>query len=261
MATLEIDVNCMCLVVTGADGAMHVLLPTTDEHGGHHQHVAVMLFNGPTGVQSVRLEGWGLNVDGTAPAPSARSAAAAQKFKETVPNLSAISGNGVDPKLFTSSSPAGVAMRINLGAARIVDVEAQARRWRLNGNTSRLANKIVLRAENVSPELGWEPIGATGGVPLGTLSNVVPEGTRNPVHRLSIHHVMKGHEPPQHNGASLNDDDVRHHFSAYYKLFGFTNVTNNELPFRFVSGGPGQPPKPAPPADVHYCKTAGGTTP
>ena len=45
MATLEMDLNCMCLLVPdpspgGNRGAVHVLMPNTHDHGPDDRHVA-----------------------------------------------------------------------------------------------------------------------------------------------------------------------------------------------------------------------------
>lgn len=258
MATLEIDFNCMCMYVPGKSGAMHVLLPKMGHHTAHDAHAVVLAYHDMNHcLQVVPMEHWELIVDGTTPRPTLWSYIAAIAFRNRLVNLSDLTKKPVDPQRVTSQTPDGVVSRITLRKGRITRVDAQWHVWRVKGAKYRLAHRVTWRVENVPLDLLWQSLGtsASMGEPLDTLASVRPESPRGPLYKLSVHHVLKEHVPPNPSN-KLKDSELREHFKEYFKLMDFPHPGDDLLPFRTPLFP--RPNSPAPPSGTHYCKSSQG---
>ncbi|MBA3969781.1 MAG: hypothetical protein H0X52_06740 [Gemmatimonadetes bacterium] len=237
MATLEVDINCLCLFVRDeAARTVHVLMPNTSNHHHHEadheeafpQHVVRMLHDSFSEEKGRPMEGWAL-VLGTEPgsadtmlAPSGSGGSTAE-----VADLTTITGGeSVERRLVENSMNPEVASRITLHAGKVTKLDAEAL-WKLKGRSVFMAHQVVWRAENVPEELTWISLGATQSSPLRSLKELPPEA--NGSYRLSVYHVTPDDLPPTGVG-TLEPEQVKQHFRIFYNLLGIPNPGEDLLP-------------------------------
>lgn len=262
MATLKIDFNCMCLFVTSRDsGSVHVLMPNTSGHGAAHQHVVRLVYRDPTGIlQLAPMEGWALTFGVEAPpAEEELDLAESVRREALIVNLSDLTGRRVDPDLVTGEVPDRVISRVSIHGGQIDSVRAITRhKWTLRGRRYFMAHQVTFRIENVPDALNWSPLGTPPtDIPLDKLDKVMPEptdpDTEAETYALKVYHVTPKGLPPR-MAPNLSEAETRHHFAAFYPLFGIARVDDGLLPSR----GPAAIGA-APPVGMEYCKTGQGS--
>lgn len=251
MATLDLEINCMCLFATDEQaGTVHVLMPATHDHGHDDQHV-VRLFHRsfPDQQEGVSMEGWSLELGakpgegeaGTAVKPPAVDASGVAKGE--IVDLSTVTDRTVSRTLAGADVyPDDLAARITLFHGSVAGREDEGTTWLLNETERVMAHKVVWRIENIPERLSWVDLGAGGSEPLASLADLEPEADGS--YRLEVHHVTRKSLPPIELG-QLDEKAVRHHFGAFYKLLEF-QPADLHLP-KYVKGGEG---------GKYNCKTA-----
>ena len=236
MATLEIDFNCMCLIVPdpkepGADtGTVHVLMPCTHHGDAANLHVAQMDYRDAQGNERVvRLEGWGLEL-GDPQNPTAQVELRLPDGSQethivdiTERTRSAQHPNGRHvPRTMLARKHPNVVARISLHGGVIKTTYSEWPEWVLGGSKVTMASKLVWRMEVDNGQMAWTSFNGTGQPPLGSLGQVKPEDS-DQVYKLHVHHVAtkaiddQTGLPRPH---ALDADDIRNHFGMFYKLLG-----------------------------------------
>lgn len=236
MATLEIDINCLCLFVRDeAARTMHVLMPSTSSHhhhGADHQdafpqHVVRMLHGSFSEKKGRPMEGWAL-VFGERPgsadttlAPSGDGGSSAE-----VADLTTLTGGKSIERRLVEDSVDEVASRITFHAGKATALHAQAM-WELGDRSIFMAHQVVWHIENVPEELTWISLGAEQPSPLPSLKELRPEADGS--YRLSVYHVAPDDLPPTGIG-TLEPEQVKQHFRIFYDLLGIPNPGDDLLP-------------------------------
>jgi hypothetical protein len=236
MATLEIDLNCMCLLVPdpsqpGADrGTVHVLMPCTHHAGAGNLHIVQMDYMDPQGThRTVRLEGWGLEL-GDRAAPSASLSLARPDgtqsdrivdITERTRSTERPNGRLVPRAMLTGTHPDVVA-RISLHGGMITDLDSQWPDWVLGNAKVTMAHKLLWRMQVEDEQMTWTRFNGSGEPPLASLAEVKPVGAEQ-IYRLHVHHVAtKAIDAatglPLTRG--LNEEDIQNHFRMFYMLLG-----------------------------------------
>ena len=230
MARLQLVFNCLNMFVSDPDnGAVHVLMPASDGHGGHHRHVVRMFhdsFTGEEKKQGRSMEGWAL-VLGTRPGTADASLVplSAPSGEELV-DLTGVTGNTVSPDLVRDRPHPLVAARVSLYGGRITRLAAEAR-WELNGRRYALAYQAVWEMLDVPHELNWVPLNPKANAPIASLKELPAE--RDLGYRLDIHHVTPKSLPPGQGGV-LSPHEMAHHFAMFYPLVGIPHPGDDLLP-------------------------------
>lgn len=235
MATLIVDLHCMCLFVPDKDtNSVHVLMPAMHGPGhAHHtgagqvpeKHVARMLHRSFLGQQQgISMEGWSLVLDGPGASlqlnPSPLLGAG-------LPDLTDITGKVVPGTLVSSPDPA-VISRVTFRGGAAIERYSDTFRWDIGGSTNRfLANRVTWVIPNVPDQLQWTSLGATGNPPIAALSQLDPEA--GDLYRISIHHETE-RTLPGGPGPLLDDTEMRQHFAAFYGLLGITPLPDEADP-------------------------------
>ena len=235
MATLEIDLNCLCMFVRDENAAsVHVLMPATDHHhkGGEEPfppHVVRMLHPSFAEETGRPMEGWALvlgETPGSADTALGHASGGAGSTPE-VANLTGITGGkSVARRLVDDVQNSEVKARVTLHAGKATQLNAQAV-WKLKGQNIFMAHRVVWRIEDMPEELTWVSLGANQPAPLQSLKELKPEVDGS--YRLGIYHVTPDDLPPTGVG-TLKPDQVRQHFRVFYNLLGIPNPSEDLLP-------------------------------
>lgn len=265
MATLEIDVNCMCLLLDDpSDGALHILMPATRHHP-QHQHAVRMLHRsfgqGENGRRSI--EGWSLVLRGQ---PVLNPAPPRHREGEIV-NLTDLTGRHVPRALVESGEEHAnerrekLAARITLYGAELLEIRAQPHPWLLGTRRVVMAHQASWRLRKVGERLEWHPINARGTEPVTALADLEPDEParrdEEEVVRVSVHHAVewaipsaRPAGPPPTPPRTLAPADILHHFGMFYEMLDLD---------------PALHPLPRPDDEnkrfdwgTHACKLAGG---
>lgn len=256
MATLEIDLNCMCLFVPdprrGTNvGRVHVLMPATHHCHGGERHVVRMMFRGRDGSEQMReLEGWEL-VLGARPATArTRLEPSSAAADGTIVDLTELTRNGGEggfrvPRTLIRDKDPSVACRIVLNAGEVIDLDAQDAEWELGGDSHVMAHRVTWRMELPTAELTWKNLLRQRRVrkPLASLDEVAPDVRgKETVYRLHVHHVtQKAFDKAREAGMDadttikfdprvLDDDEIRDHFRMFYTFLGDATPEDRLLP-------------------------------
>jgi hypothetical protein len=253
MATLEIELNCLCLFVPDprnghGTGAMHVLMPHTNHHRESDRHVVRLEYEGLDGKRVAKsMDGWALAL-GRAPRAVADTsldpdADTASVGMAEVVDLTKASRNGnggnphrVDRRMVYRSHP-DVSSRITFygGGATGVSAESPVR-WSLNDVL--LAHQVVWRIDVPAEQMRWTRLNPgprrRPAPPLPSLELVRPviEGTRE-VFRLHVFHVTRNSLEERHSinfPSVLSEPQLRRHFEMFYRLMGIPRPRNGLLP-------------------------------
>jgi hypothetical protein len=245
MATLQIEFNCMCVLVPdphpgseGAVGTVHVLMPSTEHplsgcnHGGPERHVVRMFHPSfqPAHPKGLSMEGWALELGPQeAIAETTLQPAELDPDDAEVVNLSALTNDRMLPRrLIEGNDPPEVNARISLRSGRLARIESEAK-WEFQGHPVEMAFRTVWTMEGLDPDepLRWQSMGATARPPIMRLSDLGP----GPNHRIEIYHVPDRALPPDPNDEGrLLPSQVKDHFRALYVLFGISNPGEHMLP-------------------------------
>lgn len=271
MATLKIDLNCMCLFVTnGEPNPVHVLLPATCGCDPKLNHVVRLLYTDPQGkVEKKEMEGWALTLRRGAAAPGdVPSSAEAIREKREVVNLTDLTGSRVAPEVMTGAGEGKVVSRVSIHGGVIEEVATQPDRWILGTHDGGMAHQITWRVDNV--EMEWTSIGAPGKPPLESLAEVKQEDEDGEVYQLYLYHVLKQDVPkdlpPPDGEETLDEVDIQAHFPMYYPLLAAgRQVPSGFVPKLFVGddgddgdddGDGDDTDGGIPPSGMHACKFA-----
>ncbi|HEV7588509.1 MAG TPA: hypothetical protein VGO40_10375, partial [Longimicrobium sp.] len=196
MATLELQINCLCLFVPDkAAKVVHILMPGTNGHNGHaghEKHVVRMLhhsFEGTEKLMGRGMEGWALILGADhASADTTLVPPAGTPQGGVLPNLSKITGKTVHPALLGRTPGDLVAARITLRSGGVVRLASEAT-WVIDGREYALAHQVTwkMEADNL---LKWEGLnGKADGdpKPLEKLEELEPEDDLR--YKLRIFHV------------------------------------------------------------------------
>jgi hypothetical protein len=273
MATLEIDLNCMCLFVpdphAGTNtGTVHVLMPQTCCNG-EDRHVLRMRYRDREANVVMRpMEGWAL-VLGTQPGEArttldpksaARSNGEEREEGEVakIVDLTALTahaesgrGRAVSRSLLEGAH-AAVVSRISFHAGEVISVAAQNDGWILGEESVIMAHKVTWRIEDASMDFlegqVWINLNSTEPPPLDSLRMVKPHRVNGKeVFRLSVHHVTEkvlrtknGASRRRVPGFGLNPEEIQRHFRMFYKLLDIRDPDEEllpKLPDQDASGG------------------------
>src|ERR1041384_7267906 len=158
MATLELQVNCLCLFVTdSANKVVHILMPGTKGHGGNdghdghaenHAHCGRMMQRGFAGetAKSVGLgmEGWALALGPANASADTTLAPRDAASKGQLPNLTELAGGDkkVDAALVGLEPGDRVAARITLRSGWVTRLDSEAT-WEIAGQSFALAHQVT----------------------------------------------------------------------------------------------------------------------
>jgi hypothetical protein len=243
MATLELQVNCLCLFVPDPENnVVHILMPGTKGHAGHdghnghaesHEHVVRMLHHSFEKEEEKLLgrpmEGWALilgpeqaSADLTLLPPQGASQGGA------LPNLSELTGKKV-PRALVGPEPGDrVAARITLRSGRVTRMASEAT-WEIGGHPFPLAHQVTWQMSDVDHALEWQGLNGrpnTEPKPLETLQDLEPEDDLG--YKLRIFHVTREGLPPK--GGILKPEVMRAHYRAFYPLLGENDPGDDLLP-------------------------------
>lgn len=247
MVTLDIELNCMCLLVPDpAKGAMRVLMPCTHDQAPTDRHVAVLRYQNANGKQEDRgLEGWALELGDSKNAGASQDLTLANGDTDgTVVKLLDLNGNPLRvPRRLWSLKSTGhrpVISMITFYGGYLSAVEAEDERWVFNGTTVAIANQVTWRITIAPEQIKWTPLhaGATQAEPLVSLEDIAPsnmDGTE--VKALQVYHVtqevLMAKTPakfPQFSTSLLTPDEIRVHFGMFYRLLGVKDPRLQRLP-------------------------------
>lgn len=244
MATLQVNLNCMCLIVPdpaqpgGDRGTVHVLMPCTHHAGAGNLHVAQMDYTDTQGARRVvRLEGWGLELgDPSAPAAEVALRLPNGKPHNVVDITEFTRGNGhrngrLVPRTMLTGKHPDVIARISFHGGMIEDTDAQWPDWVLRGSRVRMAHNFTWRMEVDEGQMKWTPFNGATQPPLASLAQVEAVGAKK-VRTLNVHHVASKAIDSQTGlplPYALNPDDIRNHFRMFYELLG-EEPSDDQLP-------------------------------
>lgn len=254
MATLEIELNCMCLLVADPHpgqevGAVHVLMPCTHHNGSRDRHIVQMIYVGTDGKRAYRrMEGWALEL-GTRPGSADTSLQPRQPAAKAgkIADLTAITrtrdredGCKVPREMFEvpedqaaqpgTGAHRDVVSRITFYSGAVTAVIAHDQEeWMLANERAKLANQVIWRMDVQPGEMIWTALDpAKERRPLPSLEKVEPS---QGVLRIEVHHVAaKAVKALRRNGDGQTDGDsetdgavlttaeVRRHFKMFYAL-------------------------------------------
>jgi hypothetical protein len=183
------------------------------------KHVVRMLHRSFTGQPQGRpMEGWALILDdGRGQARLDLLPPGKNPEDGSVVDVSALSGEIVDPLLLASLLPRGITSRVTFRAGGCVALEADMR-WAIGGGEPRrLAREVIWKIENVPDQLTWVRLGATLPPPILSLREL--EAEENGEYRIAIHHETE-RTLPHGTEVSLTPAEVRQHFTAFYTALG-----------------------------------------
>lgn len=220
MPSLEISINCLCVLVPNPrQGIVHVLMPPTE---GHDEHVVRAIHDNSV-AEGISIEGWALTLGGR-PTPVETSLAPhhVPAKGETLVDLSDIAGL-VDPALIKDDAFPHVAARIDLRAGYMQRLHSEAR-WKLKGRGKvAMAHRVDWKIDDISDaDLEWKDM--AGGRTAPPFANLAALGGGNAL-RLDVYHVTEDALPPRATG-TLSPQAVQMHFMAFYDMFGHVPATN-----------------------------------
>jgi hypothetical protein len=235
MATLEIDLNCMCLFVRDPHmgehtGSVHVLMPKTTSEDHQGQHVVRLFhrsfYRNPKGRP---MEGWALELGAGGSADTRLAPPSDLSEGGTIVDMTTIAGAKVDRRLLDDKTK--VLSRVTFHGGKVLRVGAEKTKWTLKGTDYVMAHQVVWRIDNVADTLNWKHIDSDTKAdrPLVSLATLPPDDIVGEVklYRLSIHHVTADALPP--HVSSLSNSAIQSHFREFFKLLDPT-PTKDHLP-------------------------------
>lgn len=242
MATLEVNLNCMCLFVPdpqpgSTTGAVHVLMPCTHRYARADLHVVRMDYVDAQGQRVVaELEGWALELgDRAAPRASVQLALPDGGRADQIPNLTHLTRDTADPigrrvpRSMIEGRHHEVISRISFYDGAISAIESQWPQWLLNDTQVALAHLVTWRLQVSDPQIVWKRLdGSSQPAPLPSLGAIRPDDVGGvPVHRVNVHHIAKkaledgnGNDNTFPFPNALDEADIRSHFRMFYLLLG-----------------------------------------
>lgn len=245
MPTLELEFNCLFLFAYDKKAeSVHVLMPATGNHGpsGHedhshhegsdhpgaavHRHVVRLMHRSFTEPHNRRdMEGWALVLGNEAEsADTSITPVPPPSTGEEVVDLTDVTGGAlIDRDLVQDQVHPKIVSRVTLHRGKVTKLDAEAT-WKIKKRDVFMAYRVAWRIENVPEKLTWIRLGASGNEPLASLADIEhdslgPNGEK--VYRLTLYHTTNEALPPNDRGP-LDPKQVRHHFRAFYTLFGIT---------------------------------------
>lgn len=225
MPRLELVFNCLNMFVADTEhNVVHVLLPSSTGHGGHHRHEPRLFHDGMVGHEKGNgrsLKGWALVLGKQKDSDQGTADITFQPpfpppLGDELVNISEITGSRVPRELVQDTAHPLVTARISLYGGRVTSMVAEEK-YSIRGKPYMLAHQVTWQMLNVPEELEWLNLNADAPPPIMSLVDLPTDSKLG--YRLEIHHVMHT-SLPRGQGGKLSPAEMGEHYGMFYPLLG-----------------------------------------